>query len=356
VWYGGPRQVRLAAPVPMGETDFVRNGSTAWLWQSSGSSATRFLLPRRASAGPGPVPPRLPLTPERAARQILAAVGPTTRVTTQSNVTVAGQAAYQLVIVPRDSRSLVGQVTIALDGQHLAVPLRVQVFARGANAPAFQVGYTSISFVRPAAANFAFTPPRGAHVHTVRPALQFPSAMLPPGPGTRTFVPLPRGTRLRHAVLVRPGKQAHRVIRLRPARIRRGWSAYAPLSSKWYPGKAAGLLPGALAPAAGAPRVIGKAWLSVAVLPASALSGLANGNAVGAAGQAARSVSGQGGSVNSAAVLAVLLKSARPVHGTWGSGQLLRTSLVSMLITRTGHVLIGAVTPQVLYAAAAHAK
>ena len=46
------------------------------------------------------------------------------------------------------------------------MPLRVQVFARGATSPAIQIGYTSISFVTPAAANFHFTPPPGAHVHT----------------------------------------------------------------------------------------------------------------------------------------------------------------------------------------------
>ena len=49
-----------------------------------------------------------------------------------------------------------------------------------------------------------------------------------------------------------------------------------------------------------------------------------------------------------------LLSAARPVHGSWGSGRLLRTSLVSVLITDSGEVLIGAVPkPSVLYADAA---
>ncbi len=52
--------------------------------------------------------------------------------------------------------------------------------------------------------------------------------------------------------------------------------------------------------------------------------------------------------------MGALLGSARAVHGTWGSGRLLRTSLVSVLITDSGHVLVGAVTPSVLYAAVAH--
>ena len=62
------------------------------------------------------------------------------------------------------------------------------------------------------------------------------------------------------------------------------------------------------------------------------------------------------GSGESGAVTAALMKSATPVHGAWGSGRLLRTSLVSVLITNSGHVLVGAVTPAVLYAAAAQVK
>jgi hypothetical protein len=54
-------------------------------------------------------------------------------------------------------------------------------------------------------------------------------------------------------------------------------------------------------------------------------------------------------------MLGALLLAAHPVHGAWGSGKLLHTSLVSMLITH-GHVLIGAVTPSVLYADAAQVK
>ena len=227
----------------------------------------------------------------------MAAVGFSTWVIIEVNVTVAGEAAYQFVLELRSSGSLIGKITIALDAQHLDVPLRVQVFAKGASSPAFQVGYTSISFVRPAASNFNFTPPPGAHVHTVI------------GPGT-------------------------------------GWVAYAPLQD----GHSARAM---LAQT----QVIGKDWTSVLVLPQGALSGLAGrGNAAGVAGQSARAVTGSGGALNGPEVLGAVLGAAHPVHGAWGSGRLLHTSLVSILITSGGHVLIGAVTPSVLYAAAAHVK
>ena len=109
-------------------------------------------------------------------------------------------------------------------------------------------------------------------------------------------------------------------------------------------------------------QVIGKDWTSVMVLPAAevlpggAMSQVAGaGSAAGVAGQAARSASGGGGSISGSAMLGALMLAAHPVHGAWGSGKLLHTSLVSMLITN-GHVLIGAVTPSVLYADAAQVK
>jgi outer membrane lipoprotein-sorting protein len=297
VWYQDPAHLRLAMPVTMSETDVIRDGRQVWLWQSSKNSVTKLTLPARsAHAAATPAQTQAPLTPQQAASQVLKAVGPSTRVSVQRTVTVAGQPAYQLVLSPKSSGSLVGRVNIAVDASN-NVPLRVQVFARGASSPAFQVGYTAISFVRPAAANFSFTPPAGAKVHTVT----LPSEAA--------------------------GQQ-------KPSAAQRQ--------------------------ADGQVQVIGKDWLSVAVLPSSVLSEVTGGAASGAAGQMAQSaVPGGtvgGGSGETAAVLHSLIGAARPVHGAWGSGQLLHTSLISMLITSNGHVLIGAVTPAVLERAAAQLK
>ncbi len=290
VWYASPQRFRLSVPVTMSETDLIRNGRQAWEWQSSTNSVTRMQLPARSAAGEAtPAPATIPLTPQQAASQALKAVGPSTTVSVQRTVTVAGQPAYQLSLSPKSSGSLVGRVTIAIDAAK-NVPLRVQVFARGAHNPAFQVGFTRISYVTPAAGNFSFTPPRGATVKTVT---------------------------------VPAGGADHRA---------------------------------AAGQAAGQGQVVGQDWLSVAVLPASALSGLTS-MAGTAGGQAAQSVApGAGGSRDGAAIAGALLGSAKAVHGAWGSGRLLRTSLVSLLITDNGHVLVGAVTPAVLYQAAAGVK
>jgi outer membrane lipoprotein-sorting protein len=300
VWYANSRHFRLAVPGAMSETDLIVNGRTAWLWQSTTNSVTRLLLPSRSGDAATPAPaPAMALTPQQAARQALAAVGPSTRVTVQSNVTVAGEAAYQLVLAPKTSSSLVGQVRIAVDGAR-DVPLRVQIFARGATSPAFQVGYTSVSFVAPAASNFDFTPPRGAKVS-------------------------------------------------KDTLGSSDWSGHARSTMRR---------------SEAAPTVMGKDWLTVAVLPAAALSGL-HGSVSGAssaASSAALSASGSspgspgGGSGENSALFGALMGSASHVHGAWGSGRLLHSSLLSVLITDNGRILAGAVTPSVLYADAAQAK
>jgi len=407
IWYARPGQLRLALPVQLGETDLRVDGRQVWLWDSQTNTATHATAPaapsmrfaghhrplRRSaprqwnalSGGIGSVP-----TPEQVAQRLLAAIGPTTAVSVQSNITVAGRAAYQLVLAPKNPASLIGRVAVAVDASRY-LPLRVQVFARGAASPAYQVGFTALSFARPAASNFAFTPPPGAKVKTVRPQAG-PLAAFPPGavPGvgggfiraprhmimchgavTRLngmpkrgmllplkrarsvmgAVPVPKGSLtmnpLRAAMQdIRSGVPKHlsksqrqrllRQLRRDIARARRlhpgaGWQG-----AGWYGARMYGNAPPGVtfpAGAAGTPRVIGSGWTAVGVFPAA---GLTAGSAPGVAG--------------------VLLRSATAVHGSWGSGRLLRTSLLSVLITSNGKALIGAVTPSVLYAAAAQAK
>jgi outer membrane lipoprotein-sorting protein len=269
VWYASPQRYRLAVPQSLSETDVVRNGSTVWLWQSTLNAVTKFVMP--ATAAPSPQPSAL--TPQQAAQQALNMVGPTTTVSVDSNVTVAGQPAYELVLAPKDSRSLVGQVRIAIDASN-SVPLRLEVFARGATSPAISVGYTAISFGAPSAADTSFTPPPGAQITTVSP-----------GQGGQ------QGTQ------------------------------------------------------GGDATTIGSGWLTVLAMPSAGLL----------SGSPPQPAQPSRGSDEDAAALQALLGSATYVHGSWGTGRLLRTSLVSMLIATGGTVFVGAVQPSVLYAAAGQA-
>lgn len=159
VWFAGPGHFRVAVPGTLSESALVRDGQTAWLWQSASDTATRYTLPRAQAAGPLV---QLPLIPQQAAQKAIAAAGPGTAVSTGHGVRVAGQSAYELSLAPKDHRSLTGQVQIAVDAAN-GVPLRVDVFARGAKTPAIQIGYTQIQFTAPAPGALTFTPPPRSH-------------------------------------------------------------------------------------------------------------------------------------------------------------------------------------------------
>jgi len=292
VYYDNPQHFRLAVPQSLSETDVIRNGNTLWVWDSTRNAVTEYTWPKGAlkhdtQRAQAQLPAMPALTPQQAADQVLKAVGKTTTVSVQSNVLVAGEPAYQLVLAPKDSRSLVGKVVIAIDGKY-GVPLRLQVFAKKATSPAFQVGYTDISFVTPAPANLQFTPPPGAKltVHSL-------------GAGQQTSQ---QGATIPDT----------------------GYAGY------------------------------GSGWLTVVELPQSALNQALGGPGQGGGQPAPGSQTGMGAiGGDSAAVLNALIGAAKPVHGSWGSGTLLTTSLMSMLITN-GKIYIGAVQPSVLYDAVGH--
>jgi hypothetical protein len=294
IYYQSARQFRVSIPAPESEIDLIRNGATAWLWNSTENSVTKFDLPANATGNVARVKselPSTPLTPQQAANELLKAVGQTTVVSVEANVMVAGEPSYQLVLAPKDDRSLVGKVTIAIDAKY-GVPLRVQVFAKGAANPAFQFGYTAIQFVAPAAANYDFTPPAGASVNVVNAS---------------------GGS----------GKSA--------AGQESGASGFGSF---------------------------GTSWLTVVELPQQDLmQGIGAGGLGSSSSPAATGSSGPSSAMSddSQAVISNLIGAAKPVHGAWGSGTLLTTSLFSMLMTN-GEVYIGAVEPSVLYAAVGHAS
>ena len=326
IWYGGPKQVRIALPVQAGESDLRRDGSTVWLWNSKTQTATQVTLPARvhagsvqqgngaAAAGGATASSQPPDTPQAAASQLLTAIGPSTVVGVQSSVYVANRPAYQLSFAPKSSQSLVGRVLLAVDASS-GIPLRVEVFGRGSAGLAYSLGYTSLAFGTPAAANFSFTPPPGATVQ---------KQTVPSDPG---------------ALLQQLGLPASPPAGSGP-------------SSQ-----------------AGQPTVIGSDWLSVVASPASPAVAAAVQQLVTdqpATPQGSTSGGGFFGSSSSAAPgpsagpgvpvgpylapLRTLLLAATPVQGSWGTGRLLQTTLLSVLVTSKGQILAGAVTPSVLYA------
>lgn len=265
VWVAGPDQARVALLGELAEYDVVRSGGDVWTYSNTQDEAVHYVLPTEPDGGAAPqAPSGLPSTPAEAADAVIAAIDPTTQIGVDEDVTVAGRPARQLVLspdaaAPGAGSSLVGSVRLAVDAE-TSVPLRVQVFAAAdAGSPAFEVGFTDVTFEAPDPSVFAFTPPPGAAVR---------EATVPAGAG-------------------RPD-------------------------------------PGAAPPAAGTPEVVGEGWTSVLVA-----TGL---NATALAGAQPE--------------LLDQLTTRVP------EGRLLTTALVSVLLTDDGRVLVGAVTPETLRAAA----
>jgi outer membrane lipoprotein-sorting protein len=169
VWYSGPDKARVALVGTNGESDIIRNGKDVWIWDSKKNTATHHVLsPDEAAQNPADIAKNLPKSPQEAADLALKAIDPTTVVTTGNSATIAGRDAYELILSPRDTSSLVGQIRLAIDAkEHL--PLRVQVFAKGESNAVFEVGFTQVTFARPDASRFQFTPPAGAKVEEPAP-------------------------------------------------------------------------------------------------------------------------------------------------------------------------------------------
>jgi outer membrane lipoprotein-sorting protein len=164
--YGGPDRQRVAIFLSdLSETDVVHNGTNLWTYSSDNNSVSHSTL--KQDAGSQSVPEAAPVDPTRAAERALAEINPSTAVTVDRTAEVAGRPAYQLDLAPRDSRTLISSVRIALDSK-TSMPLRVQIWSRqDTSSPAFAVGFTSLSLKAPSAATFDFTTPPSA---TTEPA------------------------------------------------------------------------------------------------------------------------------------------------------------------------------------------
>jgi outer membrane lipoprotein-sorting protein len=265
VWYGTDRKARVSIVGDLAQTDVVRNGDDVWLWSSTTREARHYVV-KEGEREPAATPPAVATDPATAAKQALAAVDPTTEVTVDGTGYVADRPVYELRLTPRDARSLVGSVRLAVDGE-TSVPLRVRVYARGAQEPAFETGFTDVQFEQPSASVFTFTPPPGAKV-------------------------------------VEGGTPAAGADRKDATKKR--------------------------ATAGDRPNLVGTGWTSVAVV---------RGVDLGAAGQDPTANA--------------LLRGTTTVNGPFGTGRLLKTALVSVLVVGDT-AYVGAVEPAVLEQAAAN--
>ena len=288
VWFAGPDKARMALLGTLGESDVIHNGQDVWVWASQSKTAKHYVLPAHDAAGKAgvtpavPNPSDLPTSPQAAAEKALAAISPSTEVTTSGTAKVAGRSAYELVLTPKEATSLVAQVRVAIDGtEH--VPLRVQVFAKKVADPVFEVAFSTVNFARPDAAQFTFNPPPGTTVTDMKTPFDSKTAG-----DAKSVVPQPNSADM--------------------------------------------------------PTVIGTGWGTVLVVKLPAPDAAASPGTSGTTGATADKT------------IAQLMKFAGllpKVSGAWGSGHLMAGTAFSVLLTDDGRIVVGAVTPEGLYAALA---
>lgn len=179
VWTDGVDRSRLALLGSISEYSVVRDGPEAWTYSSSDDEVVHVMLDEEgrarydALAGgladgtlEPPVAGDLP-TPQEGADLVLGALRDDSHVSVDAPTRVAGRDAYQLVVTPQDAGTLVARVVLAVDAE-TAVPLRYQVWStQDPAAPAIEVAFTDVAFTAPDDAVLEFSAPAGASVREV---------------------------------------------------------------------------------------------------------------------------------------------------------------------------------------------
>jgi outer membrane lipoprotein-sorting protein len=162
--------IRIAELLPAAERSIVADATDLWTWDSRTFTAHHLgpIAPGQSEDGNARTAVPLELgDPAQLAARALAAIDPTTAVSVQPAVRVAGRPAYVLALEPRTSETLIGRIEIGIDAAQ-RVPVSVSVFAAGSSRPSVSATFTSVSFDSITPSVFRFTPPAGATVISVR--------------------------------------------------------------------------------------------------------------------------------------------------------------------------------------------
>jgi hypothetical protein len=178
-----PDGVRVAQLLPFAERDLVQNATDAWAWDSE--KFTAWHVGVLGGATPPPVPSVGDLV--GMAGNAIDALKPYATVSLAEPTVVAGRDAYVVSMTPISGPTLVGHVDVAIDAE-TRLPLRLQIFPKGRDAPAVEGGFVSVDFGSIDPSMFDFTPPEGATVKELTPPNEPPGGC-PPGCGGGAGMP-----------------------------------------------------------------------------------------------------------------------------------------------------------------------
>ncbi|WP_086773332.1 LolA family protein [Streptomyces bobili] len=154
----GPDKQKLSLLENAAEYSLIHDGKDVWGYDSASNEVYHSTAPEGEKAAE-PVP----TTPKDLTDEALKAVDETTSVTVDGTVQVAGRDAYKLLVKPKQSGSTVGAISVAVDAK-TGLPLKFTLTPTSGGAAVVDAGFTQVSFAKPAASTFDFTPPNGAKV------------------------------------------------------------------------------------------------------------------------------------------------------------------------------------------------
>jgi outer membrane lipoprotein-sorting protein len=283
----GPDKQKLSLLENAAEYSVIHNGKDVWGYDSKSNEVYHGTSSKSPEHGKDQQPPAMP---KDFAEEALKAVDDTTSVTVDGTAQVAGRDAYKLVVEPKQSGSTVGAITVAVDAK-TGMPLKFTLTPAGGGAAVVDAGFTKVSFAKPAASTFDFTPPKGAKVTEEKDAGKARDGASGETPRKAPGKPFDLGA--------------------------------APKAGK-HSGKGADGLDGM--------KTIGEGWTAIATFDTGG-EGVPSGKAGGELGGFMDSLGDK-------------------VHGTFGSGTVFSTRLVNALVTDDGKVYAGLVTKDALVKAA----
>lgn len=312
----GPDHLRVTTAKPLAETNWVRNGNDLWSYDSDTLRATHAALSPTSSTDPakpadgstdpadpaeGPTPEQ---TPAQFAQYLLDQVTPSTTVTVDTPKYIDNRPVYELVLSPKVANSTIQDAVVSVDAA-TGVPLAVRIDATSGSNPAFQFGFTHVTFDKPDPSTFDFTPPPGA---TVVQAASPADLVNPPSGGAVHYRRFRAGVMKRHPMPADPNDPAA------PPMVSGGQLVGGPVSlDPVQPGQQQ------------KPTMLGEDWSTVAVLGSGSLP----------------------------PQVMMLFNGAPTITVGTHEGRVLTTKLLNAILLDDGRLAVGALTPSALAAAVA---
>ncbi len=174
IFVDGIEKSRLQVLDLLSERNFIRNGNVLWAYDATKSLAQRTTINEREVKNAENIA-RLLLamnkskfpfdytSPAAVANYILNEASKYSTISVAADIKIADRGAYQITLTPKNNQSLIASATLSIDAA-TGLPLAARVMAVGQDGPAFEVAFESITFAKPDASNFNFTPPAGTRI------------------------------------------------------------------------------------------------------------------------------------------------------------------------------------------------